>query len=89
MSKNIKITLTMTGLEDLCFQRKYPWDNGSTCVYSNLASNLLAPAGNFVAPAQTPVQLLYPYGSWYNNSQTGFVGQKIPFNAFLSADIKL
>ena len=89
VSKNIKITLTMTGLEDLCFQRKYPWDNGSTCVYSNLASNLLAPAGNFVAPAQTPVQLLYPYGSWYNNSQTGFVGQKIPFNAFLSADIKL
>jgi hypothetical protein len=89
VSKNIKVTLTMTGLEDLCFQRKYPWDNGSTCVYSNLASNLLAPAGNFVSPAQTPVQLLYPYGSWYNNSQTGFVGQKIPFNAFLSADIKL
>ncbi len=89
VSKNIKVTLTMTGLEDLCFQRKYPWDNGSTCVYSNLASNLLAPAGNFVPAAQTPVQLLYPYGSWYNNSQTGFVGQKIPFNAFLSADIKL
>jgi hypothetical protein len=89
VSKSIKITLTMTGIEDLCFQRKYPWDNGSTCVYSQLASNLLAPAGNFVPAAQTPVQLLYPYGSWYNNSQTGFVGQKLPFNAFLSADIKL
>jgi hypothetical protein len=54
-----------------------------------LASNLLAPAGNFVPASQTPIQLLYPYGSWYNNSQTGFVGQKLPFNAFLSADIKL
>ena len=41
VSRNLKITLTMTGLEDLCFQRKYAWDNGSTCVYSNLASNLL------------------------------------------------
>ncbi len=88
-SNNVKFTLTMTGLADLCFQRKYPWDNPSTCVYAQLASNLLAPAGNFVPQSQTPIQLLYPYGSWYNNSQTGFVGQKLPFNAFLSADIKL
>jgi len=89
VSRNIKITLTTPGIEDLCFQRKYPWDNGSTCVYAQLASNLLAPAGNFVSEAETPIQLRYPYGSWYNNSQTGFVGQKLPFNAFLSADIRL
>jgi hypothetical protein len=88
-SRNVKFTLTMTGIEDICFQRKYPWDNPSTCVYAQLASNLLAPAGNFVPASQTPIQLLYPYGSWYNNSQTGFVGQKLPFNAFLSADIRL
>jgi hypothetical protein len=56
-------------------------------VYAQLASNLLAPAGNFVA--DPPIQLKYPYGSWYNNSQTGFVGQKLPFNAFLSADVRL
>jgi hypothetical protein len=88
-SNNIKFTLTATGLADLCFQRGYAWDNKSTCVYAQLASNLLAPAGNFVPAAQTPIQLRYPYGSWYNNSQTGFVGQKLPFNAFLSADIRL
>jgi hypothetical protein len=88
-SHNIKFTLTMTGLVDHCYQRGYAWDNASTCVYAQLASNLLAPAGNFVPASQTPVQLLYPYGSWYNNSQTGFVGQKLPFNAFLSADIRL
>jgi hypothetical protein len=86
-SSKVKFTLTMTGLMDQCYQRHYPWDSGSTCVYAQLASNLLAPAGNFVA--NPPVQLLYPYGSWYNNSQTGFVGQKIPFDAFLSADIRL
>jgi hypothetical protein len=87
VTPKVRVTLTMTGLEDLCFQRKYPWDNGSTCVYAQLASNLLPPAGNFVA--NPPVQLAYPYGSWYNNSQTGFVGQKLPFNAFLSADVKI
>ena len=83
----VKFTFTMTGLTDSCFQHKYPWDNASTCVYAQLPSNLLAPAGNFVA--NPPVQLAYPYGSWYNNSQTGFVGQKLPMNAFLSADIRL
>ncbi len=86
-SRNVKLTLTMTGLADLCFQRKYPWDDPSTCVYAQLPSNLLAPAGNFVA--NPPIQLAYPYASWYNNSQTGFVGQKLPFNAFLSADIRI
>jgi hypothetical protein len=83
----VKFTLTMTGLMDQCYQRHEPWDTGSTCVYAQLASNLLAPAGNFVS--DPPIQLRYPYGSWYNNSQTGFVGQKLPFNAFLSADIRL
>jgi hypothetical protein len=86
-SPKVSFTLTMTGITDTCFQRHYPWDSTSTCVYAQLASNLLAPAGNFVT--SPPIQLAYPYGSWYNNSQTGFVGQKLPFNAFLSADIKL
>jgi hypothetical protein len=83
----VKFSLTMTGLLDECFQRGEPWDNRSTCVYAQLPSNLLAPAGNFVN--NPPPQLAYPYSSWYNNSQTGFVGQKLPFNAFLSADIRL
>jgi len=86
-TKNVKLTLTMTGLLDQCFQRKYPWDNGSTCVYAQLPSNSLAPAGNFVT--NPPPQLAYPYASWYNNSQTGFVGQKLPFAAFLSADFRI
>ena len=88
-SHAVNFTLVMTGITDTCYQRHEPWDSTSTCVYAQLASNLLAPAGNFVPTAQTPIQLRYPYGSWYNNSQTGFVGQKLPFNAFLSADIRL
>jgi len=87
VNKRVKFSLTMTGLTDTCFQRSYPWANTSTCVYAQLPSNALAPAGTFVA--NPPQQLAYPYASWYNNSQTGFVGQKLPMNAFLSADIRL
>jgi hypothetical protein len=86
-SKAVKFTLTATGLVDHCFQHGYAWDNASTCVYAQLPSNALAPAGNFVS--NPPIQLAYPYSSWYNNGQTGFVGQRLPFNAFLSADIRL
>ncbi len=89
-SKNVTLTVAMTGLVDRCFQRGYAWDNGSTCVYSNLASNKLAPVSNFISdPSQIPPQLLYPYGSWYNNSQTGYVGQRLPFGAFVTLDVKL
>ncbi len=87
---NVKLTLALTGLTDTCFQRGYPWDNPSTCVYAQLPSNNLAPVGNFVTdPSKIPIQLAYPYSSWYNNSQTGFVGQKLPFGAFLNVDIRL
>jgi hypothetical protein len=49
----------------------------------------LAPVGNFVDPATAPVELRYPYGSFYNNVQTGFAGQKLPFGAFLNLEIRL
>ncbi len=90
MSHNTKLTVAMTGLTDTCFQRGYAWDNPSTCVYAQLASNLLAPVGNFVTdPSKIPVQLAYPYGSWYNNSQTGFVGQKLPFGIFVDLSTRI
>ncbi len=90
VAHNVQLTLALTGLTDTCFQRGYPWDNPSTCVYAQLPSNNLAPVGNFVTdPAKIPIQLAYPYSSWYNNSQTGFVGQKLPFGAFLDLDVKL
>jgi hypothetical protein len=88
-SPTTRLTLVMTGLLDQCYQRGYAWDNPSTCVYAQLPSNALAPVGNFVPLSQAPQQLAYPYSSWYNNSQTGFVGQKLPFQAFLTFDVKI
>ena len=87
----MRAVLTLTGLIDHCYQRGYAWDNASTCVYAQLPSNHLAPVGNFLTGTgiPTPPQLQYPYSSWYNNSQTGYVGQRIPFNAFLNLEVRL
>jgi len=91
-NRKVRAVLTLTGLVDRCYQRGYAWDNSATCVYAQLPSNGLAPVGNFITPGSgiaIPPQLQYPYSSWYNNSQTGYVGQRIPFAAFLNLEIKL
>jgi hypothetical protein len=87
----VHATLTLTGLIDHCYQRGYAWDNASTCVYAQLPSNGQPPVGNFLAGTglPTPPQLAYPYSSWYNNSQTGYVGQRIPFGAFMNLEVRL
>ena len=86
---HVKATLVLTSLFDQCFQRGYAWDNASTCVYGQLPSNHLAPVGNFFALSQTPVQLRYPYSSWLNNEWVGYVGQRLPFTAFLNLSFAL
>jgi hypothetical protein len=88
-SKTVKATLVMTSLFDTCFQRGYPWDNPTTCVYGQLPSNHLAPVGNFFPVGAAPVQLRYPYSSWLNNEWVGYVGQRLPFTAFLNLAIKV
>ncbi|MBC5827061.1 MAG: TonB-dependent receptor, partial [Candidatus Eremiobacteraeota bacterium] len=87
ISDRVKTNLTLTGLVDHCYQRGQPWDSPTTCIYGQLASNLLAPAGNFAA--NPPPQLAYPYGSWYNNVEVGQIGQKSPLTAILSVNFKL
>jgi hypothetical protein len=86
-SQHVSTTLTFANLVDVCYQHHQPWDNGTTCMYAQLASNLLAPAGNFVA--NPPVQLAYPYGNWYNNIEIGQEGQKLPVQAVLEVNFKL
>jgi Carboxypeptidase regulatory-like domain/TonB-dependent Receptor Plug Domain len=90
-SRQVKVTLTLTGLIDHCFQRGYAWDDPNMCVYSELPSGGagLGPSGNFIPIAQTPVQFRYPYGDFSDNLNTGFVGVKIPFQAAVDIRVKL
>jgi hypothetical protein len=91
LNRKVRVVVTLTGLIDHCYQRGYAWDNAATCVYAQLPSNGQPPVGNFLDGTGLPVptQLKYPYSSWYNNSQTGYVGQRIPFNAFANLEIRL
>lgn len=50
------------------------------------AHHLLPPAGNFVK--NPPIQLAYPYGSWYNNIEIAQMGQKNPIEAVLEFELK-
>jgi len=90
-SKNVKLTLALTGLVDACIQRGYAWDDKNVCVYSQLPSggNAFGPSGNFIPLANTPIQFKYPYGVFNNNLNTGFVGTPIPFDASFNVQIKL
>lgn len=86
-TERVTLTLTIASLIDHCYQRGFPWDSPTTCIYGQLESNLLAPAGNFAA--NPPPQLAFPYGSWYNNLEIGQDGQKLPTSATLEVQFKL
>jgi hypothetical protein len=81
------LTLQAVNLYNHCFQRGFVWDNSVTCVYSNLPSNILAPAGNFVK--NPPAQLRYPYGTFYNITEVGISSVLQPFGFFADLNVKL
>jgi len=89
-SRHVRLVVAATGIIDHCYQRGYAWDNPSTCVYAQLPSNGLGPVGNTQGPVSSaPIQLQYPYGSFYNNVQTGFSGQKMPLSFFANLEFRL
>ncbi|HEY1976169.1 MAG TPA: TonB-dependent receptor [Candidatus Baltobacteraceae bacterium] len=87
VSPKVSLTLQAVNLYSSCFQRGYAWDNSVTCVYSSLPSNILPPAGNFVR--NPPVQLKYPYGTFFNVTEVGISSTTQPFNLFGSINVKL
>jgi hypothetical protein len=87
VSQNVTLEVQAVNLYNTCFQRGYAWDDSETCVYSNLPSNILPPAGNFVT--NPPVQLKYPYGTFFNVTEVGLSSVLQPFNFFASVNVKL
>jgi hypothetical protein len=87
LTPNVTLTLQAVNLYNHCFQHGFVWDNSVTCVYSNLPSNILAPSGNFVR--NPPVQLRYPYGTFYNITEVGISSVLQPFGFFADLNVKL
>jgi hypothetical protein len=87
VTPRMTLTVQAVNLYNQCFQRGFAWDNSVTCVYSNLPSNILPPAGNFVK--NPPVQLRYPYGTFFNVTEVGISSVRQPFGFFADLSIKL
>jgi hypothetical protein len=87
VTPRMTVTVQAVNLYNQCFQRGYAWDNSVTCVYSNLPSNILAPSGNFVK--NPPIQLRYPYGTFFNVTEVGISSVRQPFGLFADLNIKL
>ncbi|MBV9271503.1 MAG: TonB-dependent receptor, partial [Candidatus Eremiobacteraeota bacterium] len=85
-SPRVSVQLMADNIIHRCYQRGYAWDNKNTCVYSNLPSNILPPAGNFLT--NPPIQLAYPYGTFFNITEVGATSAVEPFNAFVNLTIK-
>jgi outer membrane receptor protein involved in Fe transport len=87
INPRLSLTMTASNLFNACFQRGYAWDDSNICMYSNLPSNILAPAGNFLTTP--PVQLKYPYGPWSNQNEVGYTAVKQPFQMTFDLHIRL
>jgi hypothetical protein len=87
VAPRVSLTMTASNLFNECFQRGYAWDDGNICMYSNLPSNILAPAGNFLTAP--PVQLKYPYGPWSNQNEVGYTAVKQPFQLTFDLHVRL
>ncbi|HZZ65353.1 MAG TPA: TonB-dependent receptor [Candidatus Baltobacteraceae bacterium] len=84
--------VNLVNIVDTCGQRGYAWDNPNVCVYGGLPSGFMYPAGNFYPNSfqSTPApQLKYPYTFWLNNSNTGFVGVRVPMQVTFDLQVKL
>ncbi len=89
VSDRASLTLIASNIFNRCGQHGYAWDTSTACWYSSLPSNILPPAGNFLSASTTPVQLAYPYGIWFNNTQVGISSAKQPFQLTASLEIKI
>jgi hypothetical protein len=87
LSPSVTLTVQAVNLYNQCYQRGFAWDNSVTCVYSTLPSNILAPSGNFVK--NPPVQLRYPYGTFFNVTEVGISSVRQPFGLFANLNLKL
>jgi hypothetical protein len=87
------VTFLATNLFNQCYQRGYPWETSQACWYSSLPSNVLPAIGPGTQPGayltNPPLQLRYPYGIWFNNTQVGIESMKQPFQFAVNLTLKL
>lgn len=88
VTQRTTVTLAMTGLFDTCHQRGYAWDRAQYCTYTTLPFGVAPNSSTHVSAAGDP-NYQFPYTVQNGNNNTQYVGTKIPFQAYLSFQVKL
>ena len=87
VSPRIGVTATVDNIVNVCGQRGYSWDNSQICTYGNLPSNILPSSGNFLT--NPPLQVKYPYGTFFNITEVGATAVVQPLNFFVNVNVKM
>ena len=88
VSPRTQLTVEMTSLFDVCHQRGYAWDQSSFCVYTTPPFSV-APNSSTFANAPGDPNYKYPYTVQNGNNNTQFLGTKIPFQAYVTLQVKI
>jgi hypothetical protein len=83
-----RLSLAITGLFDTCHQRGYAWDRPNFCTYTTLPFGV-APNSSTLVSAAGDANYRFPYTVQNGNNNTQFLGTRIPFQAYLTLQVKL
>ncbi|HXW76402.1 MAG TPA: TonB-dependent receptor [Candidatus Eremiobacteraceae bacterium] len=83
LTSRATLDLTMANLFDSCHQRGYAWDQSQFCVYTTLPFDV-APQSNGNDP-----NYQFPYTVQNGNNNTQFLGTTLPFQAYLTLQVKM
>ncbi len=83
-----QLTVTMANLFDSCHQRGYAWDRAQFCSYTTLPFGQAPNSSTFTSSPNDP-NYTYPYTYQNGNNNTQFLGTTIPFQAYVSLQMKL
>lgn len=83
-----QLSIAMTSLFDVCHQRGYAWDRSNFCVYTTMPFSV-APNSSTLVNALGDPNYKYPYTVQNGNNNTQFLGTTIPFQAYVTLQVKM
>jgi hypothetical protein len=88
VTSRAQLAVTMTNIFDSCHQRGYAWDRANFCAYTTLPFGQAPNSSAHTSAAGDP-NYKYPYTVQNGNNNTQFLGTKIPFQAYVTLQVKL
>ncbi|MBC5825792.1 MAG: TonB-dependent receptor [Candidatus Eremiobacteraeota bacterium] len=88
VTRRMQLSAAMTGLFDACHQRGYAWDRPNFCTYTTLPFGV-APNSSAHVSATGDANYEFPYTVQNGNNNTQYLGTKIPFQTYVTLQVKM